>query len=89
VVRRALAGGRRRVGGSNTTARGLRNARPDAGADELASLLPAARAAHALRHLEGLDLAQTRELLAEAGVGDPHAATELAGAIGQPRNALR
>lgn len=82
VVRRALAAGRRRSGGSNSTARGLRAARLDASANELASLLPAARAAYALHHLEGLDRAQTHELLAQAGVGDPSAATALAASIG-------
>lgn len=90
VVRRALAAGRRRSGGPNSTARGLRAARPDASANELASLLPAARAAYALHHLEGLDRAQTHELLAAAGVGDPSAATSLADAIGpQPRKVRR
>lgn len=81
VVRRALATGRRK-GGPNSTARSLREVRPDASADELASLLPAARAAYALHHYEGLDRTQTHALLAEAGVGDPHAATALADAIG-------
>lgn len=80
VVRRALATGRRN-GGRNSTARSLCEARPDASANELASLLPAARAAYALHHFEGLDRTQTHALLAEAGVGDPDAATTLADAI--------
>lgn len=80
VVRRALATGGRRPGPS-TTVRGLRATRPDATADELTWLLPAARAAYALHHLEGLDEAATQRVLAEAGVGDPEAATTLADAI--------
>ncbi|MGQ0465519.1 MAG: hypothetical protein ACT4QG_09380, partial [Sporichthyaceae bacterium] len=79
VVRRALATGRRR-GGPNTTARSLREARPDASANELASLLPAARAAYARHHNEGLDRTATHAQLAQAGVGDPAAATTQADA---------
>ncbi len=81
VVRRALAsGGRRRR--PSSTVRGLRAVSPDASTDELTWLLPAARAAYALHHLEGLDRAATELVLAEAGVGDPCAATELADAMG-------
>lgn len=88
VVRRALATGRRRSGPSSTV-RGLRAVRPDAPADELAWLLPAARAAYALRHLEGLDHATTERVLADAGVGDPAAAIALAHAIGRPKVTVR
>jgi hypothetical protein len=88
VVRRALATGNRRPGPS-TTVRGLRAVRPDAPADELTWLLPAARAAYALHHLEGLDEAATQQVLADAGVGDPESATALADAIvGQPPMSL-
>ncbi|MGQ0465255.1 MAG: hypothetical protein ACT4QG_08020, partial [Sporichthyaceae bacterium] len=76
----AVAPGRRR-GAPNTTARSLREAPPDAPAHELASLLPAAPAAYALHHYEGLDRRATHALLAHAGVGDPAAATTLADAI--------
>ena len=76
VVRRALATGRRRTVLATRAAcrpRPAAAARPD-----LAWLLPAARAAYALRHLEGLDRAETHKLLAAAGVGDPASATRLA-----------
>lgn len=82
VVRRTLATGRRRSG-PNSTIRGLRSVRPDARPEELAWLLPAARAAYALHHLEGLDRATTEQVLADAGVGDPRAATTLAQTIRQ------
>lgn len=88
VVRRALATGRRRSAGPASAAHGLRCAKVSAGGDELAWLLPATRAAYALRHLEGLDRDQTQELLAAAGVGDPAAATTHAARIGlRPRRA--
>jgi hypothetical protein len=80
VVRRALAAGRHRVATSRTPriaeARRARTA-PAAG-EELVWLLPAARAAYALHHLEGLDVDATQELLGACGVGDPAAATDLA-----------
>ena len=80
VVRRVLATGRRRtVLATRATCR----PRPDAATrPDLAWLLPAARAAYALRHLEGLDRAETHKLLAAAGVGDPASATRLADRIG-------
>jgi|GEM_PF-4843246 len=81
VVRRALTTGRRRCAGPTSAAHGLRRARPTAAGDELAWLLPATRAAYALRHLEGLDHEQTLQVLAAAGVGDPVAATTLAARI--------
>ncbi|HUR74831.1 MAG TPA: hypothetical protein VMZ00_11195 [Sporichthya sp.] len=76
VLRRALATGRRRAALATRAAgrpRPARSAQP-----ELAWLLPAARAAYALRHLEGLDRTETHKLLAAAGVGDPATATTLA-----------
>ena len=74
VVRRTLATGRRRA------VLATRAARPRAVAaqPDPAWLLPAARAAYALRHYEGLDRTETHRLLAAAGVGDPATATTLA-----------
>jgi hypothetical protein len=86
VVRRALSTGRRRSVGPASAAHGLRQAKASAGADELAWLLPATRAAYALHHLEGLDRTETQELLAAAGVGDPAAATTHAARIGRLHN---
>ncbi|MGQ0629755.1 MAG: hypothetical protein ACT4P1_01835 [Sporichthyaceae bacterium] len=80
VVRRTLATGRRRAATTTRlSARALRPAR--AAQPSLAWLLPAARAAYALQHLEGMDRAQTELLLAAAGVGDPQVAIELADRI--------
>jgi hypothetical protein len=83
VVRRALAAGRHRAAGNRparvTEARRART-NPTTG-EELVWLLPAARAAYALHHLEGLDVGATRELLGQCGVGDPAVATELADRI--------
>jgi hypothetical protein len=76
VVRRTLATGRRRAALATRAAgrpRPIPTAEP-----ELAWLLPAARAAYALRHLEGLDRNETHAVLASAGVGDPATATTLA-----------
>lgn len=79
VVRRMLATGRRRT---VLATRAACRPRPvDAAAPELAWLLPAARAAYALRHLEGLDRSEIHKLLAAAGVGDPATATALADRI--------
>lgn len=79
VVLRALATGRRRARTTTRTAgrrRTTGSTEPD-----LAWLLPAARAAYALRHLEGMDRRETHALLAAAGVGDPATATRLADRI--------
>lgn len=76
VVRRVLATGRRRTVLATRLASPPRPASP--GRPDLAWLLPAARAAYALRHLEGLDRTETHRLLAAAGVGDPASATRLA-----------
>jgi hypothetical protein len=81
VVRRALTTGRRRSTGATSATRALRHASTTACAQELAWLLPATRAAYALRHLEGLDREATHAVLASAGVGDPAAATALAARI--------
>jgi hypothetical protein len=71
VVRRTLVTGRRRaVLATRATGR-----------PGLERLLPAARAAYALRHLEGLDRNETHAVLASAGVGDPATATTLADRI--------
>lgn len=80
VVRRTLATGRRRA---TTTLRLSSRRRPTSGSTEpdLVWLLPAARAAYALRHLEGLGPSETHALLAAAGVGDPATATKLADRI--------
>jgi len=84
VVRRTLATGRRRA---VLATRAAGRSRPGATAPsartepELAWLLPAARAAYALRHLEGLDRNETLEVLASAGVGDPASAATLADRI--------
>jgi len=76
VVRRTLATGRRRA---VLATRAAGRPRPAPSAEpELAWLLPAARAAYALRHLEGLDRNETYAVLASAGVGDPATATTLA-----------
>ncbi len=76
VVRRTLSAGRRR---SALSSRVAGRSRPVATAEpDLAWLLPAARAAYALRHLEGLNRVETHALLAAAGVGDPATATTLA-----------
>ncbi|WP_019874982.1 hypothetical protein [Sporichthya polymorpha] len=72
VLRRTLATGRRRAVLASC------GARPRASAPDLVGLFPAARAAYALRHLEGLDRSETYATLAAAGVGDPAAATTLA-----------
>lgn len=79
VVRRTLATGRRRAASTPRLA-GRRRATSPAGPD-LAWLLPAARAAYALRHLEGMNRSETHALLAAAGVGDPATATRLADRI--------
>jgi hypothetical protein len=81
VVRRVLTAGRRRSTGATSAARALRCASTSACTQELAWLLPATRAAYALRHLEGLDREATQAVLAAAGVGDPAAATALAARI--------
>ena len=81
VVRWALTTGRRRSTGATSATRALRRARISAAGAELAWLLPATRAAYALRHLEGLDRESTQEVLRSAGVGDPSAATALAACI--------
>lgn len=89
VVRRTLATGRRRA---VLATRAADRSRPSAASPnapspnartgpELAWLLPAARAAYALRHLEGLDRNETLAVLASAGVGDPASATTLADRI--------
>lgn len=94
VVRRTLATGRRRA---VLATRAADRSRPSAVSPsaafasaapphartgpELAWLLPAARAAYALRHLEGLDRNETLAVLASAGVGDPASATTLADRI--------
>jgi hypothetical protein len=79
VVRRTLTTGRRRAVLAN---RAPGRPRPTLSAEpELARLLPAARAAYALRHLEGLDRNETHAVLASAGVGDPATATTLADRI--------
>lgn len=79
VLRRTLETGRRRaVLATRAAGRPRRIATAD---PELAGLLPAARAAYALRHLEGLDRSETYKLLAAAGVGDPATATTLADRI--------
>jgi hypothetical protein len=78
VVRRTLATGRRRA----VLAARVPTRRPAGVAEpELTWLLPAARAAYALRHLEGLDRNETHAVLASAGVGDPAIATTLADRI--------
>lgn len=78
VVRRTLATARRRaVLATRAAGRSRRGtAEPD-----LAFLLPAARAAYALRHVEGLDRTETHAVLAAVGVGDPATATTLADRI--------
>lgn len=81
VVRWALTAGRRRSTGATSATRALRRVDSSAGASELAWLLPATRAAYALRHFEGLDQEATCEVLRSAGVGDPSAATALAARI--------
>lgn len=79
VVRRMLATGRRRT---VLATRAVCRPRPGAATDpQLVWMLPAARAAYALRHMEGLDRAETHKLLAAAGVGDPATATTLADRI--------
>jgi len=80
VVRRTLSAGRRRaVLAPRPATRPTSRLRPGAAPEpELAWLLPAARAAYALRHLEGLDRTETHAVLAAAGVGDPATATTLA-----------
>jgi hypothetical protein len=79
VVRRTLTTGRRRA---VLATRAADRSRPNARTEpELAWLLPAARAAYALRHLEGLDRDETLAVLASAGVGDPASATTLADRI--------
>jgi hypothetical protein len=80
-VRRALTAGRRRSTGATSATRALRHASTTACSQELAWLLPATRAAYALRHLEGMDRESTHAMLASAGVGDPAAATALAAQI--------
>lgn len=78
VVRSTLATGRRRAVQATRVGRH----RPTASVEpEPAWLLPAARAAYALRHLEGLDRNETHQVLASAGVGDPVTATSLADRI--------
>lgn len=79
VVRRTLATGRRRAA-TTTRVAGRRRVENRAEPD-LAWLLPAARAAYALRHLEGLGREETLALLGAAGVGDPATATALADRI--------
>ncbi len=79
VVRRTLATGRQRAA-TTTRVAGRRRTTGRAEPD-LAWLLPAARAAYALRHIEGMDTAETHALLAAAGVGDPATATRLADRI--------
>lgn len=81
VVRWALTAGRRRTSGATSATRAIRRARASAGPHELAWLLPATRAAYALRHLEGLDREAIQAVLRSAGVGDPAAATALAARI--------
>ncbi|HEX3830056.1 MAG TPA: hypothetical protein VHV82_22555 [Sporichthyaceae bacterium] len=81
VVRRALTAGRRRSTGATSATRALRYASTSLDTQELAWLLPATRAAYALRHLEGLDREAIQAVLAWAGVGDPAAATALAARI--------
>ena len=71
VVRRTLATGRRRA---VLATRGTGRLEP-------AWLLPAARAAYALRHVEGLDRTETQAVLASAGVDDPATANTLADRI--------
>jgi hypothetical protein len=79
VVRRALAAGRHRLPVSRPPRIAeARRARTAPAGEELVWLLPAARAAYALHHLEGLDVDATQELLGACGVGDPAAATDLA-----------
>jgi hypothetical protein len=78
VVRRALVVGRRRPPTRPPRLAEARRARSAPAGEELVWLLPAARAAYALHHLEGLDVDATQELLGACGVGDPAAATELA-----------
>jgi hypothetical protein len=78
VVRRALAAGRHRAATRPPRIAEARRARTAPAGEELVWLLPAARAAYALHHLEGLDVDATQELLGACGVGDPAAATELA-----------
>jgi len=83
VVRGTLATGRRRAVLATRAAVG-RTGAATAVAPEMAWLLPAARAAYALRHLEGLDRSETHRVLAGAGVGDPASATTLAERILAP-----
>lgn len=80
VVRRTLATGRRRTATAPRVA-GRRRVPHNRAEPDLAWLLPAARAAYALRHLEGLGREETFALLAAAGVGDPATATALADRI--------
>ncbi|MBA3742624.1 hypothetical protein [Sporichthya sp.] len=75
VVRRTLATGRRRAVLAGRP-RASVTAEPD-----LTFLLPAARAAYALRHVEGLNRTETHAVLAAVGVGDPATATTLADRI--------
>jgi hypothetical protein len=92
VVRRALAAGRHRAAATRPPRIAeARRARATPAGEELVWLLPAARAAYALHHLEGLDVDATQELLGQCGVGDPAVATELADRIqldAVPRTAL-
>jgi hypothetical protein len=81
VVRRALVAGRHRAASRPARVAEARRARTAATGEELVWLLPAARAAYALHHLEGLDVEATRKLLGQCGVGDPVVATELADRI--------
>jgi hypothetical protein len=86
LVRRALVVGRHRAASRPARVAEARRARSvPTGAEELVWLLPAARAAYALHHLEGLDVDATQELLSQCGVGDPVVATELADRIGLDR----
>ncbi|MEV0962939.1 hypothetical protein AB0J25_10130 [Streptomyces sp. NPDC049910] len=70
---------------------GLRLAPRSGGADELAlgrqlsALSGAARAAYVLRALEALPDAAVRQVLAGAGVADPHAALAAADGLGAPQ----
>lgn len=76
VVRQVLTTGRRRTVLATRT--GCRPRPPATARPDPTWLVPAARVAYALRHLEGLDRAETHRLLAAAGVGDPATATRLA-----------
>jgi hypothetical protein len=85
VVRRALVVGRHRAASRPARVAEARRARTAPTGEDLVWLLPAARAAYALHHLEGLDVDATQELLGQCGVGDPVVATELADRIGPAR----